>query len=172
MLSESIYKSFVDREFEPKGLPLNYPVPLCENLLFFIQRNTNKNTIVYELNLNSSGQLVFDLPLNIYWLEFSQGNEIKTCLNYIQNSLAYGYNSKVITNDLIEFQFVCHPKKFYIRKRNNDYEVVTEMGGGMHVLKNIYVYAEEFGIFPTVKFIEFYGYNVESKLAIKDKIFI
>jgi hypothetical protein len=73
--------------------------------------------------------------------------------------LAYGYEANPINEDLIEFSFVCHPMKFYIRRNiQNSYEVITTFNDGRyHVLRNIYVYAEEFGAFPNVKFVEFFG---------------
>jgi hypothetical protein len=160
---ETYYQSFVNRDFEPIGLPQNYPVPVGENVAFYIQRNMDENAIVYELNLNTNQQLNLDEPLVMHWVRFCDGNQIISDLNQIQIRLAYGYKSQFINNDLIQFQFVCHPKKFYIRRNSKGvFEVVTFFAEEKyHILKNIFVYAEEFGAFPDVKFVEFFGTDIE-----------
>ena len=46
------------------GLPADYPVPgKADDLLFYIQRNQNKNTVVYNLNRNLDGTVNKDLSL-------------------------------------------------------------------------------------------------------------
>jgi hypothetical protein len=159
MMNEIFYQSFVNREFEPLGLPKDYPVPAGENLAFYIQRSVDEDAVIYEFNYNKNNQLILEDPLTISWVKFEKGEEKTSELNQIQKRLAYGYTSKAISNDLIQFEFVCHPKKFFIRRNSSGmYEVTTTFGSdSYHKINNLYVYAEDFGVFTNVKFIEFYG---------------
>jgi Domain of unknown function (DUF4833) len=169
---ETFHQSFLDKTYEPPSLPLDYPVPSKEGLLFYIQRNANINTVVYEINTNECGQILLDEPMKVYWIKYNKYQE-ESELNYIQNKLAYGYKPKVINQDLIEFEFVCYPKIFYIHKlAPNNIRVVTHINGVYSYLNNIYVYAEEFGVFPDVQFIEFYGTTVEENKVCYEKIII
>jgi len=154
-----------------KGLPEYYPTP-CDNelLLFYIQRNLNTNTVIYELNLGETGQINEESPIKIYWIKYSEGGHKKS-LNYIQKTLAYGYNSKKISNELFEFQIVSYDKiKFYLDVSNGRNVVMTKLNDELVELSNIYVFADEVGVFPEVKYVELYGMSKDSILPVYQKI--
>ncbi len=160
MNSELIKKFHTD--FGSNGRPDHYPIPQQENdLLFFIQRNQNIDTIVYKLNRTLSGLVNKDLPMHAQWIKYTE-DEASQELNEIQNQLAYGYKSDFISSDLFRFHFVSYPSLyFYIAAdKQAKYNVITTLNNRRIRLSNIYVYALEFGVFPDVKFIEFYGYTV------------
>lgn len=156
-----------------KGLPKNYPAPPPDtDLLFYIQRNQNQDTIVYKLNRNLDGLINRDLPMHAYWIKYSEGG-INKELNPIQTKLAFGYESQEISRDLYSFNFVSYKDlTFYIVKNQDSekYEVIFDLNGKRIKLVNIYAYAVEFGVFPDVKFIEFYGIDPNSGLPSFEKI--
>lgn len=155
-----------------KGLPEDYPTPPVDNnLLFYIQRNHNKNTIVYEANCLHDGRINEEFPMHVFWIRYSDQGEQKE-LNYIQNKLAYGYVSNVISTQCFEFSLVSYDKKkFYIDKKScGGYGVYTKINEKNALLTNVYVFAEELGVFPKVKYIEFYGYCTETLLPLYQKI--
>jgi hypothetical protein len=171
MIPNTLYQTFVNRDFEPTGLPDNYPKPYCLGQLFYIQRNTDQDAIVYEINLDVHGQLIMSDPIKIYWISFLDGQQIKTELNLIQKKLAYGYTFEVINYDLIEFKLVCHEKRFFLQKMSNDqYVVKTMICDQYHTLNNLFVYVEEFGVFPNVKFVEFYGFTEDLNTPVYFKL--
>jgi len=155
------------------GLPENYPIPREENLLFYIQRNLNINTVVYTLNLDNKGDIVEKEPIKVYWVNYLNGNERKR-LNKIQNNLAFGYKSWKINNNTYKFQIVSYEKlDFYLTKDDTGkFRVFSMIDNQMTVINNVFVYAEQFGVFPQVKFIEFFGYSVEDSFPIYDKLVI
>ena len=168
-----IQRNFVQ---EPglKGLPEDYPIPFeNEDLLFYIQRNHNKNTIVYELNRTSSGEINPSCPMHVYWIQYMNGG-LMSELNYFQNKLAYGYNSRVISSDVFQFHFVSYDqlKLFIVKNEEERYQTICKINGVMSVLSNIYVYAEELGVFPKVEFIELYGQQLETGIFTYEKIAI
>ena len=72
-----------------------FPVPKeSKDLLFYIQRTHNKNTIMYTLNYNADSTINESNPVKIYWIRYSDKGEIAP-LSYIQRNYAYGIESKM-----------------------------------------------------------------------------
>ena len=97
--------------------------------------------------------------MDAYWIRFTEGG-IRKELDEYQNRLAYGYDSGQISNDLYSFQFVSYKElTFYIARTKavDGFQVVYQHQQETIILKNIYVYAVEFGVFPDVKYIELFG---------------
>jgi hypothetical protein len=151
--NESFYNDERDR-----GLPADYPRPEVDDMLFYIQNNHNQNTVVYKINRLLDGSLNLNCPIYAFWLLFD-GNKKEKDLNQIQNSLAYGYTAETINTELQEIKFVSFKKvRFFLKKfENNSFSLITTINGVLSKLSNIYVYAEEFGVFPDVKFLEMFG---------------
>ena len=173
MKNELKKKIFIDPGSQ--GRPGWYPVPPADpDLLFYIQRNQNQDAIVYQVNRTPEGLINDHLPMDAYWMRFSAGGERRE-LNEYQSRLAYGYESNKISSELYAFQFVSyHDMTFYINKldKTSAYRVVYQEDGKNIALNNIYVYALEFGVFPDVKYIEFFGTDLESNAEHYKKILI
>jgi hypothetical protein len=159
-----------------KGRPAHYPmIEGIDGLLFYIQRNQNINTVIYSLNFLSRDVLNHYDPIKIEWIKFKEnGDQDMMEINYIQRSLAYGYDHKVISNDLIEFNFVSYPslKFFLIRNEDHTYIVKSRLEEQLVVIDHIYVFAEDLGVFPQVKFVEFYGHTNDDNKAFYYKLII
>jgi len=156
------------------GLPSDYPTPeKTDELLFYIQRNQNKNTVVYNLNKNYDRNINQEYPMEVSWINYSDGG-VRMNLNQFQNKLAYGYKSKLINADTFEFHFVSYEKlRFFIAKQADGiYRALLHINDQMSILNNVYVYAEEFGVFPQVKFIELYGSSLDSGKPVYQRIHI
>ena len=49
----------------------DYPVPpTSDKHLFYLQRSTNANTVVYDANFSGSGRLDHFRPVTVYWLRY------------------------------------------------------------------------------------------------------
>jgi len=156
------------------GLPADYPIPeKTDDLLFYIQRNQNKNTVVYNLNRNCDGCINQEFPMEASWINYSDGG-VRKNLNYFQNKLAYGYQSKLINSSTFEFHFVSYEKlRFFIaRQDDGKYNALLNIDNEMAVLNNVYVYAEEFGVFPQVKYIELFGNSLSKGNPVYQRILI
>lgn len=149
-----------------QGRPAHYPdVDDYNNLLFYIQRNQNLSTVVYEVNLQYADLVNISQPILMHWLQFDQlGMTEKKELNYIQKKMAYGYTFNIISSDLLEFRFVSYDKmKFYLGKNSDGrFKVYSKMDGHMIEIGSMFVYSEDYGVFPQVKFVEFYGKKTDS----------
>lgn len=154
------------------GLPEHYPTPeMTDKLLFYIQRNHNLNTVVYETNFTKSQQINIDHPMRAYWVKYNTGGDIEE-LNYYQNKMAYGYESRPLTKDSFEFNFVSYKqlRLFLAETSTGHYEAHCKINEEMSILHNIYVYAEELGVFPNVKFIELFGKHIETGMSAYQRI--
>ncbi len=153
------------------GLPSHYPAPeKTRDLLFYIQRNHNLNTVIYNVNLNLDGTINENEPIAIQWIRYDDEGETKA-LTVMQSKLAYGCNFKKINHHSFQFHFVSYDAiTFYLSKHENDFAVFYRRDGEYIRLSNIYVHAEEFGLFPDVKFIELYGTTVDNNRSILQKI--
>lgn len=141
------------------GRPSWYPTPPQDkDLLFYIQRNQNADTIVYRVNRTMEGLIHQHIPMEAYWIRYSAGGK-RHELTEIQSRLAYGYESSMITANLYAFQFVSYQDlTFYISYTDADTHCVQYQYEGETIrLAHIYVYADEMGVFPVVKYIELYG---------------
>ncbi|MBS1650604.1 MAG: DUF4833 domain-containing protein [Bacteroidetes bacterium] len=137
-----------------------YPSPEgISNLLFYVQRTINSNTIVYTLNTNKDGELNENEPIKAYWIKYTQNGKIDP-LTYIQRNYAYGVKSKLIDKDKksFQFEFVSYNKrKFFLMKSGSDnqYHAFGYVNNKMTILNNIMVRIEG-GTFwvPNVKSVE------------------
>jgi hypothetical protein len=144
-----------------EGRPPHYPhIGDYPELLFYIQRNMNINTVIYEANFLPGGLLNLDEPIRISWLYFdNQLNTEPKELNLIQQKLAYGYHHSVIHPELISFRFVSYERlTFYLaRNQAGRFRVFVNAEEEKVELQYIYIYAEDLGVFPQVKYAELFG---------------
>lgn len=138
---------------------ITFPTPQVSNMLFYVQRTINENTIVYTLNEDSKGNLDEKEPIKAYWIKYAQGGKVDP-LTYIQKNFAYGVNAKVIDKEKKSFSFSFvsyHKKQFYLMKStvDNKYHVYGYINDKLTILNNIYVKIEG-GTFwvPNVKYAE------------------
>ncbi len=66
-----------------------YPAPQDENLVFYLQRSDNTNTIVYAVNRLADGTVDTADPVAVYWRWYEAGGD-KRELSFLQRSLAFG----------------------------------------------------------------------------------
>ena len=65
--------------------------------LFYLQRTTNSNTIICDLNTDANGQVIKDNAVHVYWIRYDEGGEKKE-LSYIEQTFAYGMKQEVLPN--------------------------------------------------------------------------
>lgn len=142
-------------------LPGNpYPaLPTSISRLFYVQRSSNANTIVYELKLNSDGQPDADEPVHPYWIRYTEGSK-KEDLNYIQRKFAYGVNAKALGNGKFDIRFVSY-KKFpltLMKGTDGKYHIFATISQRQFIVNRIYVKIEGGSFWvPNVRYVEFKG---------------
>ena len=135
-----------------------YPTPASPNQLFYLQKNTNTNTIVCELNYKN-GVLDASDPVNVFWMRYQEQGQRKE-LNYIQRKFAYGIKSSQLAKDKYKLYFVSLKKYPMILKRSTNYKfnVYATINQKEAILHRIFVKING-GTFwsPNVEYIELKG---------------
>jgi hypothetical protein len=142
-------------------LPIDkFPIPgKLENLMFYIQRDPNTNTICYSLNLDHEGKIIEKEPIKVFWIRYPEGGQIKD-LNYIQRKFAYGINSKKTATDLYDLRSVAYNKLPLILKKDasNKYHVYTKINKVDCIVERIFIRIDGGTMWsPNVLFIELKG---------------
>ncbi|WP_113637400.1 DUF4833 domain-containing protein [Nubsella zeaxanthinifaciens] len=155
--------------------PLTFPIPKnIANQLFYVQRDPNINTIICQLNMDESGNLVKEQPVNVFWMRYAD-KEGKKDLNYIQRKFAYGIQTKDIGNGNYELRFVSY-KKFplLLTKSSADkkYHVYVTANNKKIQLERIFLRIEGGSFWvPNVKYVELKGYDANNpSKAITERI--
>ncbi|GAC1526130.1 MAG: hypothetical protein NVS3B15_01790 [Sediminibacterium sp.] len=138
-----------------------FPVPAgIGNQLFYLQRTSNTNTIVCELNINSKGQVDEANPVHVFWVRFQEGG-MKRELSYIQRVFAYGIKTQSQENGAYKLHFVSYKKQaLYLLKsqRDNKYHVYTTINRKQAILNRIFLKIEGGSFWsPNVVYMELKG---------------
>jgi hypothetical protein len=143
-----------------------YPVPPASpELLFYLQRSINKNTLLYELNTDKEGRLVAEEPIRISWINYENKQE-REPLNFFQRTLAYGIELEVIdkAQGKYRFRFVSYKGRYFYLLRSqaeNRYRVYTSINKETSEVRNIYAEVEKGLNFfsPKVHYVKLEGIN-------------
>lgn len=127
--------------------------------LFYIQRDPNTNTIVYELNNDKDGKLIKDEPVHPYWIKYAEKGQ-KEELNYIQRKFAYGLTAKPVSTEKYDIRFVSY-KKFpltLMKGEDEKYHIFAVVEQKQLIINRIFVKIEggSFWI-PNVIYVEVRG---------------
>jgi len=152
-----------------------FPVPPSnDRSLFYIQRSPNTNTIVYELNLTDDGKINSQHPVAISWINYATDQK-RSELNYIQKTFAYGVESLIIKGERESYilTVVSYKKRqiYLVQDPVGKYHAYITINNKLSVLKHVFVKIEG-GTFwvPNVKYVELFGEDPQTKLAVYEKI--
>ncbi len=147
----------------PKSRPADFPTPpKKDNSLFFIQRNKNKNTIVYDANLRSDGKYDSSKPIDVYWLRYGSTGE-RAELSWLQRTFAFGYKAKEDRNvkDSYWVTLTAYDgRKIHLEKKDGKPVATMTIMGKYCRLTHIWVYAEETGTWPDVLHVDIHGVDM------------
>lgn len=150
-----------------------YPVPaVSPNQLFYIQRSSNINSIIYDANLGIDKKLDPKNPVHTYWILYTQGGK-KQELTGIQRTLAYGLHTKATTGELGSYDgyFFAYRKRKFVVKTNTKGEPIAlfPINGKMQILKKVFVKVDESGMMPSVISVELWGRDVGTDKEVYEK---
>jgi len=143
-----------------------FPTPKnISNLLFYIQRDPNTNTICYTLNVDKAGKLDLSTPIYAFWIRYPEGG-IKKDLNFIQRKFAYGINTKKQADGSYDVRSVAYSKLPLKLKRDAKgvFRIFASINRREAILERIFIRIGDGGTFwsPDVKYIELKGIEVET----------
>jgi hypothetical protein len=139
--------------------------PDAPNRLFYIQRSSNSNAVIYDANVLPNKNLNARNPVHTYWIRYADKGQ-KEELSTMQRTLAYGlYTDKIKgIEESYEGYFLAYRKRKFIVKMHTDGTPIAlfPINGKMQILKRVFVSVDDSGFMPSVNYIELFGKDVIS----------
>ena len=136
-----------------------FPVPACNsNQLFYLQRTSNTNTLIYELNYKNS-VLDTEEPVHVYWMKYNEQGQ-KAELNFLQRKFAYGIKSTLISKDHYKLHLVSYKDypMYLLKGANNKYNVYATINQKKAIVSRIFVKITGGSLWsPNVEYVEVKG---------------
>ena len=142
-----------------------FPVPPASDIrLFYVQRDPNINTIMYDLNVDKNGRPDDENPIHVYWVRYAEKGE-KDDLNYLQRKFAYGLVTKKVSEGVFDVRFVSYKKlPLTLKKAEDDkYHVFINADQKQIMLNRIFVKIEGGTLMlPNVVYVELKGIDAST----------
>ncbi|QZT36806.1 DUF4833 domain-containing protein [Halosquirtibacter xylanolyticus] len=144
-------------------MSIDYPRPQHEkDILFYIQRTKNRNTVVYKANYDSHGILNQKSPILAYWIMFEkEGN--REDLTYMERKYGYGFETKTDSTNSYLLTFIANKniKLLLVQEEpyNSKVVMIESTEQSPQILKHIFIHSDDSGIWPTVSAIDLYITN-------------
>ena len=151
----------------------HYPIPAEPNQVFYIERSSNSNTVVYCANLGKDGQLDKSTPIIAYWRWYNVDGHKKD-LNFAERMMAYGIKSVKHDgpNGAYSFKIAAMPERtLYIGMNDKGQpEVFGKVGERWAKLAYVYLEVDDSGILPDVPELDFFGIDRVTGKALREHI--
>ncbi|HXH98860.1 MAG TPA: DUF4833 domain-containing protein [Sphingobacteriaceae bacterium] len=157
----SVNADIISKVQDPKS---TLPSPKVKNMLFYLQRDPDANTVIYELNYKADGKLNTNNPVKGSWIRYNENGQRKG-LNAIENKFAYGIQSKPMGNGDYQLLLVSYKKMpLYLKKSANTYKVHAMFNKIPVILTRIFVRVNGGSFFiPDIEYIELKGNDMTGK---------
>jgi hypothetical protein len=142
------------------------------NLLFYLQRQPNSNTIVCDLNVKNNKVDTND-PVHVYWIRYAEKGQEEE-LSWIQKTFAYGIRTKKISDNEYELNFVSYKKKKFWLEKGTDgiWRVFAYFQNGKKMaLKRIYIHINGGSFWsPNIEYVELKGMEPDTRREVRENI--
>jgi len=139
-----------------------FPVPVpSKDMLFYIQRNKNANTIIYEASRDANGRLQEKDPVRVYWIRHTEGG-MREPLSLMERTIAFGVSHKHTHDGMATMKFVASDKyPFIVQIRpGGQAEAWVTLKGRMARLHHVYIQAVEGAWRPKIAWVDLHGTDV------------
>lgn len=156
----------------------NLPVPKdSKDRLFYLQRDPNSNTVVYDINYLPDGTPNAKKPIHAYWIKYMKGGIIEELLP-IEEKLAYGVlsemtddKSKIFKINLAAYKkidILLRPNK---KKGDKKYVATVNANGKNIILTKIFLRLKNAASFkPDLVYIEFTGVDEKTGQQVVERV--
>ncbi|WP_257669464.1 DUF4833 domain-containing protein [Parapedobacter tibetensis] len=159
-------------DFEKQVEVAKLPIPNEKKQLFYLQRDPDENTIIYQLNTDGN-QVDADKPVNAYWIRYAEGG-VRKELNLIQRSMAYGISHKTLTNGDFELRLAAYktlPLRLSYSTAHKKYLVLASINNREAILDRIFVRIEGGSMLsPNIAYFELCGRDAVTLAQVTERI--
>lgn len=156
----------------------NSQVPTVDkhcNLLFYVQRNLNRNTVVYEANFDANGYLHSETPIKVYWMMYEENGE-RQPLKSIERMMAYGVECFPVETAVNQFQVqLAADKSHTFRLMQHipfEAQLIATINGATARLTRLYIQANNKSIWPKVDYIIMEGIEEKTQHVINERVIL
>ncbi len=149
-----------------------FPVPDEPGMLFYLQRSTNSNTVVYAANFRDDGTLDPDEPVIAYWRRFNTTGERKA-LKMVEDNFAFGIRAQATGDpNVFKLYVVSYPERMATLKLVEPGRVNVTATAGERVFRPLYAYVDvnEDGFMPSVREVRVIGRDIATGKALVERI--
>lgn len=155
--SEDVFATF------PKPAP-------AKNLLFYIQRNKNANTIVYEARLDAGGRLEPEDPVTVTWIRYEEGGR-RDDISLLEATVAYGVKHRGNERGMARMNFVASDRYPFtvILGDHGQAEARMRIDGHDARLHHVEISAEEGTFWPRIKHVDIHGTDLTTGAPLMER---
>ncbi|MDR1259793.1 MAG: DUF4833 domain-containing protein [Endomicrobium sp.] len=136
--------------------------------LFKIERNKNTNIVMYDVILNSNGEINKSNPINFYWILYTKQGQHKKITTFEKK--AYGFKIKYNNSGYYELILKAVPNKIIkIIMINGIPKAEIKINNKKSYLSKVYVFANN-SFIPKVSYYTLIGIDVETGTTVIEKI--
>ncbi len=161
-----------ESKFDKNVVVDQLPVPNENKQLFYLQRDPDENTVIYQLNMIDS-VLDTDEPINVYWIRYAEGG-IRRNLNFIQRTMAYGISHKALGNGSYELRLAAYksrPLRLSYCNKSKKYVVYASINNREAILDRIFVRIDGGSQFnPDIAYFELSGRDSATFARVTERI--
>lgn len=154
-----------------------FPIPeKTSQRLFYLQRNLNANTIVYDANFKSDGTLDSENPVNVYWIRFEDGGNTMP-LRKLERKIAFGIKHEKLRSSEHDYSISIvsfNDRQIYL-KQEAPFKVTAyiEINGSKRPIDHIYVQAAEGKPFSKIDHIDIFGIeNIQNTNLSHERLYL
>jgi hypothetical protein len=149
--------------------------PKSDNMLFYLQRSKNTNTVVYETHKDSKGVLSIETPVHPYWINYEEEGNKKSDLSTFERKAVYGIDIEAIKDrkDAYVMKLKAFNKRSItvVKDKLGHYVGQITINGKKAILKRIFIEAKEGLLTPTVLHVDLFGIDPISGASVTERIF-
>lgn len=150
-----------------------YPVPDEPNMLFYIERSVNSNTVVYAAHLDVHGRIDPEAPVDAYWRWYNVDGHRKP-LNFIERMMAYGVNSVAHggPGGAVTFKVAALPERKLVLDLDSHGhpEALMRFGSRWARLDYVYLVVDDSGMLPSVTAMDILGFDKLTGKPLKEHV--
>jgi hypothetical protein len=166
-------KSSVTELAQIPSLRPEFPVPKEPNMLFYIQRSVNSNTVIYAARLDAQGRPDRSDPIEVYWRWYNVDGHRKP-LNFIERNMAYGVSldryARAPNGVAFKVEALPERKLFLQRDSKGGPEALIQIGNHLARLVYVYLQVDDRGWMPDVTSIDLFGVDTMSGKALHEHV--
>ena len=148
----------------------DFPVPTDKNMVFYVQRSLNSNTIVYTARMGDDGKLDAKRPIDVFWRRFNDDGERKE-LSSIERSMAFGVKAEPVAGQPGSFMIrvTSYPKRAALLKLVDGVpRLEMKVAGVPAKLDHAYLDVDDSGSVPSVNRVDLYGIELATGKPVKE----